>query len=71
MARKSACEAAADRLEELVPHIKEIILALRAADQDTPWGDPYAQVYELRYEISRVVRSLGAGSPGPSSHEWE
>lgn len=61
---------AADRLEELVPHVKEIIQNLRTADPDEHWSVAYAEVYELRREIGYVLRDLGWGVPKPSDRNW-
>lgn len=63
---------AANRLEELVPHTKEIVQLLRDGGPHTYSGEAYAQVYELRREISYVVRVLGADVPSkPSTRNWQ
>lgn len=59
--------AAANRLEALVPAIKEMVIQLR----DGTEKQPYSAVYWLRREISRVVATLGAGTPNTATVEYK
>lgn len=61
---------AANRLEELVPHMKEIIQLLREGGPHVRNGEAYAQVYELRREVGYIVRTLGVGVREPSTRDW-
>lgn len=67
MADRDKCIEAAARLEELAIEAREIVNYLRTVDDNTPWCDPYARVYQLRTEIGYVVRTLGVGVPPASS----
>lgn len=55
-------KAAADRLEELLPELREMINRLRHG-----CPAPYAEVYAFRKEINAVVGKMGAGVP--SAHD--
>jgi len=57
-------DAAADKLEELLPEMRELINRIRHG-----CPAPYAEVYHLRREIGRVVANLGVGVP--ASHDQE
>lgn len=55
----------ADKLEALVPAIKEMIIKLREGTEE----QPYAALYWLRREISREVAKMGAGLPNTAKVE--
>lgn len=57
---------AADDLEELLIHLREIVNEIR----DGTVG-AYGAVYEARTRLSRIVAGLGAGVPAKSGHVWE
>lgn len=61
--------AAADRLEELLPHLREVVNLVRAGEG--PGARPYALLYETRRELSRIVATLGAGLPSRSGYDWQ
>lgn len=60
---------AADRLEELLPHLREVVNLVRASTG--PGRRPYALLYEARRRLSRIVAPLGAGQPNPSGYDWD
>lgn len=55
----------ANKLEELIPAIKEMIVRLRTGEE----SQPYAAVYWLRRELSHEVAKLGAGAPNTKNVE--
>lgn len=62
--------AAANRLEELAPILKEMVVDFR----DGTEPDPYASVYWLRRELTRIVSGLGYGQPSLTRFadgDWE
>jgi hypothetical protein len=58
---------AADELEELLGHLREIVHEVRYRRVDA-----YATLYDARFRLSRLVRSLGAGDPAVTlrRHDW-
>lgn len=59
---------AANKLEEMLPHLKEIVREIRNHDVDA-----YATLYDARRRLGRIVASLGAGIPTKDcvTHDWE
>jgi hypothetical protein len=58
MSRSREIEAA-DRLEELIPDLRQLVADLRDGK-----GMAYARVYHFRRRVGQVVASLGSGYPG-------
>jgi hypothetical protein len=57
--------AAAARLEDLLPHMREIVGEIRTGKVEA-----HAAIYEARRELSRIVVMVGAEIPKPSGHDW-
>lgn len=60
-------ERAADRLEDLLPHLGELITEVRLRRVDA-----YASLYDLRRRVTWVLRDLGSGEPARTlrRHDW-
>lgn len=58
---------AANKLEEMLPHLKEIVREIRDGEVDA-----YAALYDARRRLGYIVAATGAGAPAAdrTRHDW-
>lgn len=58
---------AANELEDLLPHLRDIVNEIREGTIDS-----YASLYEARARLTKILSPLGAGVPSRTvkTHRW-
>jgi alkylated DNA nucleotide flippase Atl1 len=57
---------ASHELEEMLPHLREIVNEIREGRVNA-----YGALYEARHRLGLITRNLGAGIPKTSGHNWD